>query len=58
MPTPKPRAVGRPKLHALAKSSIVPVRVSAEDRRKVERAAKASNQTVSQWIRGAIHANL
>lgn len=59
MPTlkPKPRPVGRPKLHAAAKSSIVPVRFSAEDRRRVEASAKASGLTVSHWIRKTLEAN-
>jgi hypothetical protein len=49
---PKPKKVGRPILpKGEAKASIVPVRFSPEDRKKVERAAKASNQSVSQWIR-------
>jgi hypothetical protein len=57
-PKPKPRPVGRPKLHDLAKSSIVPVRFSAEDRRKVEAAAKATKQSVSEWIRTTLTAAL
>jgi hypothetical protein len=57
-PKPKPRPVGRPKLHDLAKSSIVPVRFSAEDRRKVEAAAKAKKLSVSEWIRSTLEANL
>jgi predicted HicB family RNase H-like nuclease len=57
-PKPKPRSVGRPKLHELAKSSIVPVRFSAEDRRKVEAAARASKQSVSEWIRSTLTAAL
>ena len=32
-------------------ASIVPIRLSAEVRRKVEAAARASNQSVSEWIR-------
>jgi len=55
---PKPRPVGRPKLHDLAKSSIVPVRFSAEDRRKVEAAAKISKKSVSEWIRCTLNAAL
>jgi predicted HicB family RNase H-like nuclease len=39
-----------------AKSSIVPVRLNAEDRKRVEAAARASNQSVSEWIRGALSA--
>jgi uncharacterized protein (DUF1778 family) len=39
-----------------AKSSIVPIRLNAEDRKRVEAAARASNKTVSEWIRGALSA--
>lgn len=53
-PKPKPNPVGRPKLHGQAKSTIVPVRFSAEDRKHVERAAKVNKQTVSEWIRSTI----
>jgi predicted HicB family RNase H-like nuclease len=49
---PKPRPVGRPKLHKdHAKSSIVPVRFNSDERKKVESAAKAKNVSVSEWIR-------
>ncbi len=52
MPKPKPKKPGRPKMAKKdAKGSIVPVRFSPEDRKRVEAAAKASNQTVSAWIR-------
>jgi predicted HicB family RNase H-like nuclease len=34
----------------------VPVRFSPEDRKKVEAAAKASNQTVSAWVRSTLAA--
>ena len=37
-----------------AKSSIVPIRLSVEIRKKVEAAAQASNQSVSEWIRERI----
>lgn len=51
-PKPKPKKVGRPKLpKAHAKSNIMPVRFNAEDRKRVEAAARASNQTVSEWVR-------
>ena len=57
MPQPKPRKPGRPKLpKGDAKSSIVPVRLNVEDRKKVEAAARAKDQTVSEWIRGALTA--
>lgn len=49
---PKPKPVGRPKLpKAHAKSSIIPVRFNAEDRKTVEAAAKAKGQKVSEWVR-------
>ena len=54
---PKPKKVGRPALpKAHAKSSIMPVRFNTEDRKRVEAAAKASNQTVSEWVRRTLHA--
>jgi predicted HicB family RNase H-like nuclease len=55
---PKPRPVGRPKLAHGAKSSTVLVRFSAEDRKKLEAAAKASKQTLSEWIRSTLNASL
>ncbi|QHN02750.1 hypothetical protein FTO74_04730 [Granulicella sp. WH15] len=55
---PKPNPVGRPKLHDQAKSSIVPVRFNAEDRKRVELAAKTSKQTVSEWIRSTLNSAL
>ncbi len=62
MPQPKtkpaPRPVGRPKLHDQAKSSIVPVRFSAEDRKRVENAATSQGMTVSDWIRNTLNAAL
>ncbi len=57
-PKPKPNPVGRPKLHDRAKSSIVPVRFSAEDRKRVEAAASAQGTTVSDWIRNTLAAAL
>ena len=57
-PKPKPRPVGRPKLHDRAMSSTVLVRFNAEDRKRIEAAAKASNQTLSDWIRSTVNANL
>jgi hypothetical protein len=53
---PKPNPVGRPKLHDQAKSRIVPVRFSAQDRARVEMFASAEGLTVSGWIRKTIHA--
>ena len=53
----KTRKPGRPKLpKGAAKGSIVPVRFSPEDRKRVEAAAKASGQSVSEWIRSTLNA--
>ena len=58
MPQKKPK-MGRPKLpKGEAKGRIVPVRFRAEDLKAMEAAAKASNQTVSEWVRSTIHATL
>jgi predicted HicB family RNase H-like nuclease len=55
----KPRKVGRPKLpKGAAKGRIVPVRFTPDDLRAIEAAAKASDQSVSEWVRGKIHATL
>ncbi|MGA9671121.1 MAG: DUF6290 family protein [Terracidiphilus sp.] len=59
MPTskPKPKKPGRPRLAKKdAKGSIIPVRFNPEDRKRVEDIAKASNQTVSEWIRQTVAA--
>jgi predicted HicB family RNase H-like nuclease len=54
---PKARKVGRPKLaKGHAKAHIVPVRFNPELLRRVESAAKASGQNVSEWIRSALDA--
>ena len=58
-PKPKRKPVGRPKLaKGEAKSTTVLVRLSPEDRKGVETAAKAVGQTVSEWLRSAIHGSL
>jgi len=41
-----------------AKGRIVPVRFTHDDLKVMAAAAKTSNQTVSEWIRGKIHATL
>jgi hypothetical protein len=41
-----------------AKGRIVPVRFTADDLKAMATAAKAKNQSVSEWIRGTIHATL
>jgi len=54
---PKPRKPGRPKMaKGEAKGSIVPVRFSPEERKRVEVAAKASKQTISAWVRSTLSA--
>jgi hypothetical protein len=60
MPTqPKPKKIGRPKLpKGEAKGRIVPVRFNAADIKRVEAAAKASKQTVSEWVRSTLNASL
>jgi hypothetical protein len=51
----KSRKVGRPKLpKGTAKGRIVPVRFTRNDLRTMEAAAKARNQTVSEWIRSVV----
>ena len=52
---PRPKKPGRPRLaKGKAKGTIVPVRFSLEDRRRVEAAAKASKKTVSEWVRSTL----
>jgi hypothetical protein len=41
-----------------AKGRIVPVRFTADDLKAMAAAAKAKDQTVSEWIRATIHADL
>ena len=55
----KARKVGRPKLpKGEAKGRIVPVRFTADDLRAMEAAAKASEKSLSEWVRSTIHATL
>ena len=59
MPThkPKPKPVGRPKLHKdHAKSNIVPVRFKGDDLMRVQAAAKNADLSVSEWIRSTLAA--
>jgi hypothetical protein len=52
MPLTKPKKIGRPTLpKGHAKGRIVPVRFNAEDLKRIAAAAKAKNQTVSEWLR-------
>ena len=50
---PIKRKPGRPKLpKGEAKASYIPIRVSPEDRKAFERAAKANDhKTISGWLR-------
>lgn len=53
----KHRRVGRPRLpRGEAKGRIVPVRFNADDLRRIAAAAKATKQTVSEWIRSTLNA--
>jgi hypothetical protein len=55
----KHRKVGRPKLpKGEAKGRIVPVRFRQDDLKAIEAAARANNQTVSEWIRSTICATV
>jgi predicted HicB family RNase H-like nuclease len=58
VPAPtKPKKVGRPKLpKGEAKGKIVPIRFAPEDLKAITAAAKASDKTVSQWIRSTLDA--
>jgi predicted HicB family RNase H-like nuclease len=50
----KPK-LGRPKLpKGDAKGRIVPVRFNPSDLKRIESAARASQKTVSEWIRRTI----
>lgn len=49
--------LGRPKLpKGEAKGRIVPVRFNPQDIKRIESAARASDQTVSEWIRSTLNA--
>jgi predicted HicB family RNase H-like nuclease len=55
----KTRGVGRPTLpKGHAKEKIVPVRFRPEEFKAMASAAKASRQTLSEWIRGTLNAKL
>jgi len=58
VPAPtKPKKVGRPKLpKGEAKGKIVPIRFAPEEIKAITAAAKASDKTVSQWIRSTLSA--
>ena len=53
------RKVGRPKLpKGEAMGRIVPVRFTADDLRAMGAKAKTAKQSLSEWIRSMIHAEL
>ena len=53
------KRAGRPKLpKGEAMGRVIQVRLTAQDTKAIEAAAKASDQTVSEWVRSTIHANL
>ena len=55
----KKAKMGRPKLpKGEAMGKVIQVRFTAEDTRKIESAAKAVKQNVSEWVRSTIHATL
>jgi hypothetical protein len=55
----KAKKVGRPKLpKGEAKGRTVPVRFTAVDLKAMELAAKASDKSLSEWIRSTIHATI
>jgi len=56
---PKPKKMGRPVLpKGEAKAKIMPVRLSPDDRKRIEKAAQTKGQTVSQWVRSTLMAAL
>jgi hypothetical protein len=53
----KVKKIGRPKLpKGDAKARIVPVRFDPDTLKRITASAKASNQTVSEWIRSTLNA--
>ncbi|MGH9746624.1 MAG: plasmid mobilization protein [Candidatus Acidiferrales bacterium] len=55
----KAKKAGRPPLpKGHAKAGTLRVRVTPEELRAIESKAKSAKQTVSQWIRSTLNANL
>lgn len=55
----KTRGVGRPPLPKNhAKARIVPVRFNSDEFKAIMSAASASKQSLSEWIRGILNANI
>jgi hypothetical protein len=54
---PKPKRAGRPKLpKGEAMGRVIQVRFTAHDTKAIEAAAKASDLTLSEWVRSTVHA--
>ena len=52
---PKPKRLGRPPLpKGNAKAVMLRVRVTPDERKAIEVAAKANNQKAAEWIRGTL----
>jgi uncharacterized protein (DUF1778 family) len=55
MPTPKPKKAGRPSLpKGHAKVGTLRVRVTPDELKRLNAAAKAKGKTVSEFIRGML----
>ena len=55
----KPKKIGRPRLpRGEAKGKIVPVWFAKVEYERLGKAAKANNQSVSEWIRSMLLADL
>jgi hypothetical protein len=55
---PNPKPVGRPALpKGNAKAVMLRVRVTPDELKTFEGMAKASKQTVSEWVRSKLNAN-
>lgn len=55
----KAKKVGRPKLpKGDAKARIVPVRFSGHELKRMTAAAKASKQSLSEWVRSKLNAEI
>lgn len=56
---PKPKKVGRPVLpKGDAKAVMLRVRFTASELRAIESAARVTNQSVSEWVRGVLRNSL
>ena len=56
---PKPKKVGRPALpKGHARATYLRVRITPDENRALAAVAKSKGQTVSEWVRSTINANL